>query len=920
MTQNLKIEVLTGDISNDGTVVTNLVTKEELSTAIVKKADLGTDGKIPTSQLPAEIVNTAGIVDEVKLQLETSIKDAVDKSNAYAESYTDNALSSKADLTSGKVPLEQLPAIDQYPQFGTALSNLSTSILTSVKQRTDQLEKTKADLGEDGKVLREQIPSYEKISGLPEQLEVMSTQTAAVSGELDQHKLQTADQIDTLKENIEANVQQLTDRQSHLMRSYATKELGVDAKVGVKPGEYFYVRSTNEEEMLVEYQNVGRVATTTGKSYPSASIIVTKEKILDESGVAVAKKVFDGSRSQEEININTVDFSYFLDPNKTITFNANNGNITTQLQALKTLIQPHTKVKFPYGDFTVSDEVNFTQDGIWLDGENTRITQTGTNKKIFKSAGTKGFRVSGFELIGKGTEYGGISTSYNGVAAVFLDSCENARIYDNTIRNFAGGGIRWTGYAIGHRIINNDIVGIGAEGGIVIGDNFSDFAIGAYVSANDQDILIQGNNISKHCFGIGISKGAGCQITLNTIHDIIGQHGMYLSNPSLVTVVGNRLRNIALEGIKIQLASSGIVSDDLLVSANIVNNTGGSGIVLGSTSVVSGAFFNNLVVTNNKIKNAGSYGINIDTAKELICTENSVDGAGAYGVIINESYGELSRNVIKRSQWAGIYASITDDLHFSDNHVEDVVLNAVGEVGQPRNYYYVQIGKNVNATGTPKLFYSDNKLIKKASNPSEFEGTAGRSLRVTTGIDVYHTGDNYNLTGKAMQLTDLFLKAFDIGISPNVDNVVTGNLNPSTPIYGDGRRRLYSNQDPVTAGMPDTFRIGDRVYHTQPTSFIGWVLTASGWKTFGSVTISNSVTYDPPSLTAAGTVGDSVTTTVPLAGAVLGMVVKASFDKYSAAVEITEQVSAANAVTVRFKNTSNAAVDLASGTLTVRSL
>lgn len=204
MTQNLKIEVLTGDISIDGMVVTNLVTKEELSTAIVKKADLGTDGKIPTSQLPDEIVNTAGIVDVVKLQLETSIKDAVDESNAYAESYTDNALSSKADLASGKVPLEQLPTIDQYPQFGTALSNLSTSILTSVKQRTDELEKTKADLGEDGKVLREQIPSYEKISGLPEQLEVMSTQTAAVSGQLDQHKLQTADQIDDLSNEVDA--------------------------------------------------------------------------------------------------------------------------------------------------------------------------------------------------------------------------------------------------------------------------------------------------------------------------------------------------------------------------------------------------------------------------------------------------------------------------------------------------------------------------------------------------------------------------------------------------------------------------------------------------------------------------------------------------------------------------------------------
>ena len=224
MTQNLKIEVLTGDISIDGMVVTNLVTKEELSTAIVKKADLGADGKIPTSQLPAEIVNTAGVVDQVKTQLETSIKDAVDESNAYAESYTDNAVSSKADLASGKVPLEQLPAIDQYPLFGTALSNLSTSILTSVKQRTDELEKTKADLDEDGKVLREQIPSYEKISGLPEQLELMSTQTAAVSGELDEHKLQTADQIDTLKENINSNSEFLIETMDERLENYADKD------------------------------------------------------------------------------------------------------------------------------------------------------------------------------------------------------------------------------------------------------------------------------------------------------------------------------------------------------------------------------------------------------------------------------------------------------------------------------------------------------------------------------------------------------------------------------------------------------------------------------------------------------------------------------------------------------------------------
>lgn len=78
------------------------------------------------------------------------------------------------------------------------------------------------------------------------------------------------------------------------------------------------------------------------------------------------------------------------------------------------------------------------------------------------------------------------------------------------------------------------------------------------------------------------------------------------------------------------------------------------------------------------------------------------------------------------------------------------------------------------------------------------------------------------------------------------------------------------------------------------------------------------VTYDPPSLAATGTAGDSVTTTVTLTGATVGTPVQAAFSQYNAAIEIGAQVSAANTVTVKFKNTSASAVDLPSGTLTVK--
>lgn len=77
---------------------------------------------------------------------------------------------------------------------------------------------------------------------------------------------------------------------------------------------------------------------------------------------------------------------------------------------------------------------------------------------------------------------------------------------------------------------------------------------------------------------------------------------------------------------------------------------------------------------------------------------------------------------------------------------------------------------------------------------------------------------------------------------------------------------------------------------------------------------SVTVTYDPPSIAA----GSSETTTVTLTGAVVGNTVIASFNRYDPNIEISAQVSAANTVTVKFKNTGAAPVDLASGTLTVK--
>ncbi len=71
---------------------------------------------------------------------------------------------------------------------------------------------------------------------------------------------------------------------------FNTPEAGVDPVTGVADGAYFNVRSSSDESYVDEYQNVGGVATPTGKAYPS------RNSKWDASSVV------DGNLNQHERN------------------------------------------------------------------------------------------------------------------------------------------------------------------------------------------------------------------------------------------------------------------------------------------------------------------------------------------------------------------------------------------------------------------------------------------------------------------------------------------------------------------------------------------------------------------------------------------------------------------------------------------
>jgi hypothetical protein len=174
-----------------------------------------------------------------KTYVDTNLDLKADKTNVYTRSETTLALSQKADLVDGVVPENQIPS-----SFNDVLE-FTTPNLPIVGESGKIYVTT-----DNNKTWRWGGNKYVEISGWnPDSVSKTST-----------------------------------------LPTYYTKEAGVDSVTGVTDGAYYNVRSTEDDTMLVEYQNVGGVGTPSGKSYPSN---MTKWD---------ASAIFDGDKNQHELN------------------------------------------------------------------------------------------------------------------------------------------------------------------------------------------------------------------------------------------------------------------------------------------------------------------------------------------------------------------------------------------------------------------------------------------------------------------------------------------------------------------------------------------------------------------------------------------------------------------------------------------
>lgn len=235
--------------------------------------------------------------------------------------------------------------------------------------------------------------------------------------------------------------------------------------------------------------------------------------------------------------------------------------------------------------------------------------------------------------------------------------------------------------------------------------------------------------------------------------------------------------------------------------------------------------------------------------------------------------------------------NILQNIALNPNKIYNMVGYTIGEIRR----------RDWSAMGGGNVYLSSGVSINLETNLWEIHAPhysnttpVGGSSTVTLGYDPVVA----QLTGRYSKIVNLI---------PATSNAIV-TLNAPTGYTVNGSSSVSINM----GDYDGVISVGLYVYPDIVALVKNITVVVSGNKK----TLSNSVTYDPPSIAASS----SVTTNVTLTGAKVGDIVQAAFSNYDANIDITAVVSATNVVTVKFKNNSASAVDLASGTLTVKSI
>lgn len=506
------------------------------------------------------------------------------------------------------------------------------------------------------------------------------------------------------------------------------------------------------------------------------------------------------------------------------------GDDLTKLQAAVTAAAAFGGWALIDGAYTVAGTINVPS-GARIDGSRGTVTQTSDLTTTFAVNNATDVLLRDVRAVGKGTDYVNTSGVLTAAAAYVSGTSTRVRFVGCDFRNHAGVGVRIGNSVSGVRIIDSALIGPGTAEITPTTDNYG---MGVTAGQDSSDWSVIGCEIADYAQGINSGDCTNVRIVGNDIHDITGQHGIYLDAIDNLVISGNLVRDTGLQGIKVQIANSttGIDPDHIAITGNALSGIGSHGILL--TKVVGGGRqVRRVTVVGNTIATTGAGGDGINLIGVIGATVNSnIVNNARHGVSALDCAAlTIGLNRMSTLQWNGVLLTNVTDTEVINNRVTDPssANNAAAEFGiyvaGTSSDLKIEGNKVTDSAGNMKYgLYMVTGQSTTVIRNNEFSGATDYGARLDSTVTIKEWANN--------------VCAGTIGSILNFPSALTVKGDPAT----------YTATAAPTSG---TWTRGDKVWNRTPSAngAFGWVCIASGtpgtWSSFGDQSKGEINAADP---------------------------------------------------------------------------
>jgi hypothetical protein len=501
---------------------------------------------------------------------------------------------------------------------------------------------------------------------------------------------------------------------------------------------------------------------------------------------------------------------------------AGTGDQTATLNAFLGASSP-LGIKKLSGSASVSGTVAVPA-GAYVDATAATITQTGSGQTTVTLAA--GATLRGGTLTGKATDYTP-GTNVTPTAIGVKVNGAGAAVSGVTLTNHAGAGVYLAAGAADARLSDLKISAPALT--IPAGDSA---CFGIYINAGCTGVSVRGFEISNVSIGvIGSNDSARLHIQGGRIHDIPGQHGIYVQNGDGLHIENVGLRTIGLNAVKLQMttANTGDCAGASFASIT-VDGAGDCGLTINNTDTAltykhRSYVINGLTVSNTprglylasvrgatvaglSIYNTTREGVTLLDAQDVVMDGIALDTIGRSGVrFTGVTNGSNDRVTLTNLRTRNTGAANPGGGNASGVYVNQCANLTIDgwEATAPNGFVDYTLWFASVVAGEQSTF--------KLRNADLADATSGYEIRLATGPLAVREFDNILLAAKQVlnYPAALVTRVGSVG----VNTVYQSSAVPSgVGVRGD----ICWNSTPAAAGVP------------------GWVCTAVGtWKAMASL-------------------------------------------------------------------------------------